>query len=180
MRWKYFTSKTVLQVVVFYMCTQKWPPRWSKKWNFLLKRNAELSFSRFGKWKIESSIDFIRFMRGQDSGARADGEKLNLALRFQRKFHFLDHLGGQFCVHTCVKKTTTCETVLEVKNLAPLENINIWSLLVKNLMVFGLQDGPKRVISSASPPHPIPPPQPRSNRAGERRGVECSKSSIFL
>ena len=51
-------------------------------------------------------------------------------------------------MRTRMKKTTTCETVLEVKNLAPLENINIWSLLVKYLMVFGLQDGPKRVISS--------------------------------
>ena len=51
-------------------------------------------------------------------------------------------------MRTRMKKTTTCETVLEVKNLAPLENIMKWILLVKYLMVFGLQDGPKVDISS--------------------------------
>ena len=39
----------------------------------------------------------IRFTRGQDSGERADREKVNIALRFQREFHFLDNLGGSFC-----------------------------------------------------------------------------------
>ena len=39
----------------------------------------------------------VRFIRGQDSGPSTNREKVNLELRFQREFHFLDHLGGRFC-----------------------------------------------------------------------------------
>ena len=90
-----------------------------QKWMFLLKRKSKITFPRFDKWKSESSIDFIRFIRGQDSGPSTNREKVILDLRFQRNLHFLAHLGGRIC-DACSENHPPFESFKEVEYILPL------------------------------------------------------------